>query len=73
MAMPPHLLFLVKQISQFLKTFLYLRVESGSGILHFLNEAGHVLEEEIVEMFLLHILQFEGWLLATSDHVESED
>ena len=45
-----------------------LRVQSGSGILHFLNETGHVFQEEIVEMFLLHVLQLEDGFFATSDH-----
>ena len=45
-----------------------LRVQSGSGVLHFLNETGHVFQEEIVEMFLLHILQLQDGFLATSDH-----
>ena len=51
---------------------LYSRVESGSGVFNLLNQSGHVLQEEIVEMLLLHVLQFEGLLLATTDHDDGE-
>ena len=42
----------------------YLRVQSWSGILDLLDEAGHVLEEEIVKMLLLHVPELEGGLAA---------
>ena len=45
-----------------------LRIQSGSGILHFLNETGHVFQEEIVEMFLLHVLQLEDGFIVTGVH-----
>ena len=38
----------------------YLRVQSWSGILDLLDEAGHVLEEEIVKMLLLHVFELES-------------
>ena len=37
-----------------------LRVQSWSGILDLLNEAGHVLEEEIVKMLFLHVFELES-------------
>ena len=45
-----------------------LRIESGCWVFHLLDEPRHVFEEEIVEMFLLHVLQLEDGFLATSDH-----
>ena len=50
------------------KYFLNLRVESWSGILHLFNETGHVLEEEVVQVLLLHVLQLEGGLVASTHH-----
>ena len=43
---------------------VYLRVESRSRSFDFLNESGHVLEEEIVKMLLLHVPELEGGLAA---------
>ena len=50
----------------------YLRVESGSRVLNLLDQSGHVLQEEIVEVLLLHVLQFEGLFLASTDHDDGE-
>ena len=42
----------------------YLRVQSWCGILDLLDEAGHILEEEVVKMLLLHVPELEGGLAA---------
>ena len=42
----------------------YLRVQSWCGILDLFDEAGHVLEEEIVKVLLLHVPELEGGLAA---------
>jgi len=39
---------------------LAVRVEAGGGGLAFLNKSGHVLEEEIVHVLLVHVLQLDG-------------
>ena len=44
---------------------LYLRIKSGSGILNLFYQTRHVLEEEIVEVLLLHVLQLEDGLVAS--------
>ena len=49
----------------------YLRVKSWSGVLDLLNEARHVLEEEIVKMFFLHVPELEGRLVASAHHPDS--
>ena len=46
----------------------YSRVEAGSGVLHFLNQARHVLEEEVVQVLLLHVLQLELGPVLLSHH-----
>ena len=33
------------------------RVEAGAGVLGLLYEAGHVLEEEVVHVLLVHVAQ----------------
>ena len=38
---------------------MYSRVESGCRVLHLLNQPGHVLEEDVVQLLLLHVLQLE--------------
>ena len=44
--------------------FNFLRVESWSRILDLLNQTGHVLEKEVVQVLLLHVLQLEdGFIL----------
>ena len=64
MAMPPHLLLLEKDLGvNFIlqiKLTRYLRVQSWGGILDLLDEAGHVLEKEIVKMLLLHVFELES-------------
>ena len=68
-AIPPHLLFLITQIiltnePQIINIFNFLRVESRSRILDLLDQTGHVLEEEVVQVLLLHVLQLEdGFVL----------
>jgi len=51
-AIPPHL----------------VRIESRSRILDLLNQTGHVLEEEVVQVLLLHVLQLQGGLVASTHH-----
>ena len=54
---------------------IYSRVQSGSGILDLLNQAGHVLEEDVVKLLLLHVLQLERRSVLGASHdavVESE-
>lgn len=46
----------------------HLRVEPGSGVLHLLDQAGHVLEEEVVQVLLLHVLQLELGPVLAADH-----
>ena len=46
----------------------YLRVQPWSGILYFLNESRHVLEEEVMEVLLLHVLQLKGGPVLASNH-----
>ena len=50
---------------------VYLRVESRSRIFDFLNESGHVLEEEIVKVFLLHVLELEDGFVGAACHDSS--
>ena len=38
---------------------IYSRVQSGSRILDLLDQPGHVLEEDVVQLLLLHVLQLE--------------
>ena len=38
---------------------MYSRVQPRSGVLHLLNQPGHVLEEDVVQLLLLHVLQLE--------------
>ena len=51
---------------------VYLRVESRSRIFDFLNESGHVLEEEIVKVFLLHVLELEDGFVGAACHGSSQ-
>ena len=41
---------------------LNLRVQSGCRVLNLLDQAGHVLEEEVVKVLLLHVLELEHGL-----------
>ena len=43
-------------------TCLNLRVQSGCRVLNLLDEPGHVLEEEVVKVLLLHVLELEHGL-----------
>ena len=45
-----------------------LRIESGCGIFHLLDEPRHVFQEEIVEMLLLHVLELEDGFVVTAGH-----
>ena len=45
-----------------LLTCLNLRVQSGCRVLNLLDEPGHVLEEEVVKVLLLHVLELEHGL-----------
>ena len=54
---------------------MYSRVQPGSGILHLLNQPRHVLEEDIVQLLLLHVLQLERRSVLGASHgvVEAAD
>ena len=54
---------------------MYSRVQPRSGILHLLNQPGHVLEEDIVQLLLLHVLQLERRSVLGASHgvVEAAD
>ena len=54
---------------------MYSRVQPRSGILHLLNQPGHVLEEDVVQLLLLHVLQLERRSVLGASHgvVEAED
>jgi len=41
-------------------SFLAVWVEAGGGVLCLLDETGHVLEEQIVHVLLIHVLQLQG-------------
>ena len=41
---------------------LNLRVQPGCRVLNLLDQAGHVLEEEVVKVLLLHVLELEHGL-----------
>ena len=43
-------------------TCLNLRVQPGCRVLNLLDQAGHVLEEEVVKVLLLHVLELEHGL-----------
>ena len=53
---------------------MYSRVQPRSGILHLLNQPGHVLEEDVVQLLLLHVLQLERRPVLGASHgvVEAE-
>ena len=53
---------------------MYSRVQSRSGILDFLNQAGHVFEENVVQLLFLHVLQLERRSVLGASHgvVEAE-
>ena len=38
----------------------HLRVEARGGVLGLLNEAGHVFEEEVVHVLLVHVPQLDA-------------
>ena len=46
----------------FYGTSLNLRVQPGCRVLNLLDQAGHVLEEEVVKVLLLHVLELEHGL-----------
>ena len=54
---------------------MYSRVQPRSGILHLLNQPGHVLEEDVVQLLLLHVLQLERRSVLGASHgvVEAAD
>ena len=51
-----------------LSTPANLRIESGCGVFHLLDEPRHVFQEEIVEMLLLHVLELEDGFIVTAGH-----
>ena len=50
---------------------LAVGVEAGGGVLHLLDQAGHVLEEEVVEVLLLHVAELEHGFVAPAHHGEA--
>ena len=38
----------------------HLRIQAGGGVLGLLNEAGHVFEEEVVHVLLVHVPQLDA-------------
>ena len=56
------------------KIIMYSRVQSRSGILDLLNQAGHVFQKNVVQLLLLHVLQLERRSLLGASHrvVETE-
>ena len=54
---------------------MYSRVQPRSGILHLLNQPRHVLEEDVVQLLLLHVLQLERRSVLGASHgvVEAAD
>ena len=59
---------MTSSLSLSLSTPANLRIESGCWVFHLLDEPRHVFQEEIVEMFLLHVLQLEDGFIATAGH-----
>ena len=41
----------------------HLRVEAGGRILSFLNKSGHVLQEQIMHVLLIHISELDAGTL----------
>ena len=52
---------------------MYSRVQPRSGILHLLNQPGHVLEEDVVQLLLLHVLQLEHGPVLGAPHGGGEE
>ena len=46
-------------------------VEARGGVLHLLDQAGHVLEEEVVQVLLLHVLQLQHGSVLAAHHLEA--
>ena len=54
---------------------MYSRVQARSGVLDLFNQPGHVLEEDVVQLLLLHVLQLERRSVLGASHdgvVEAE-
>ena len=47
---------------------MYSRVQPRSGVLDLLNQPGHVLEEDVVQLLLLHVLQLERRSVLGASH-----
>ena len=49
-------------MDRFTALALNLRVQPGCRVLNLLDQAGHVLEEEVVKVLLLHVFELENGL-----------